>query len=360
MSTIITGILVAASLISALDYGLGSPLKLGQSFVKGIHSMGMLFLSMVGIYLLSPIIGQVLSRALMPLIQLVPIDSSVFVGLTFAPDMGGVPAAEIIALDPLVGQFSGIILTSLVGATLVFTLPIAVGMIKKEDQGLFIKGLVFGLITVPIGGLVSGLMMGIELGGLLMNLLPVILFSCLMSWLLYKKPDLVMTLFTWVSKGVLLVSLLGLSLGILDLMLNIKLLRGMIPLEEGLVLVGKITIILSGAYPLLSLLNQTIEKKLSRSKSQVNPASLLGLFATLANCVPVFMTFDKMDQKGKVYNSAFVVGGGFVFGGQFAYISAVADNHVPAYLAGKLIAGISAVLVAAYVLRKQEVSYDNK
>lgn len=362
MSKIITLILIISSIISAFDYALGNRLKLGEYFVNAFRMMGTLTLSMVGIYSLSPIIGNILSKLLIPITKLIPIDPSIFVGLTFAPDMGGVPTANIIAENVEIGLFSGVILSSMIGATFVFTLPIAVGMIKEADQIFFVKGLMYGLITVPIGGLVSGLMIKIPLLILLVNLLPVVIFSLLMSWLLYKKPHGIMTIFSFVSRAILILSTIGFSLGIIDLMLDITVVEDLIPLEKGFVLVGRITLILSGAYALLSILTKAVKKYFGAINRllNINSSSLLGLISTLTNCVPMFMTYDKMDDRGKVLNAAFVVGGGFVFGGQFAYISTVAEPLVSAYMVGKLVSGLSAIFMAYIILNKQEGIYENK
>lgn len=360
MTKIIMGLLVVFSVVSAFDYALGNKLKLGQDFVKGFQAMGMLTLSMVGIYTLSPLIGLTLSKVLLPVTKILPIDPSIFVGLSFAPDMGGYPTAMILAKEAQIGQLSGAILTSMLGATLVFTLPIAVGMIQKKDQLIFVKGLLYGLITVPFGGFVSGLMLGIPVVVLAINLLPVLVFSGLMSWLLYKRPHRIMQIFAFLSKIILVTSTLGLTLGILEMMLDLKVLKQLVPLEEGLVLVGKIAIILSGAYPLMGLLTKVISKYFGKLHKclRINSASLLGLMSTLTNCVPMFMTYDQMDDRGKLLNAAFVVGGGYVLGGQVAYISTVADDLVGPYMVGKLSAGILALGLAYIVSKKEEDTYD--
>ncbi len=45
-------------MISGIDYILGNKFKLGEKFEEGIKSMGVLALSMIGIYSLAPIISN--------------------------------------------------------------------------------------------------------------------------------------------------------------------------------------------------------------------------------------------------------------------------------------------------------------
>lgn len=39
-----------------------------------------------------------------------------------------------LASDPSIGNFAGLILGTMMGPTIVFTIPVALGIIKKEDR----------------------------------------------------------------------------------------------------------------------------------------------------------------------------------------------------------------------------------
>lgn len=63
-----------------------------------------------------------------------------FAATLLANDMGGYPLAAMeLATDPLVGKFAGLILGSMMGATIVFTIPVALGIIEKEDRPYLAK-----------------------------------------------------------------------------------------------------------------------------------------------------------------------------------------------------------------------------
>ena len=62
----------------------------------------------------------------------------------------------------------------------------------------------------------------------------------------------------------------------------------------------------------------------------------------------------KMDEKGVVFNSAFAVSAGFVFGGHLAFTTAFDADYVPAMIVGKLVAGVLAVFVAHYIYERQK------
>ena len=84
--------------------------------------------------------------------------------------------------DPSVGKFSGLLLGSMMGPTIIFTIPVALSLIKKEDRPYLGSGVLAGMITIPIGCIAGGLVMNmtphkISIGTILVNLLPVILIA---------------------------------------------------------------------------------------------------------------------------------------------------------------------------------------
>ena len=102
-----------------------------------------------------------------------------FATTLLACNMGGYPLAMELASNDAIGNFAGLILGTMMGPTIVFTIPVALGIIAKEDRSYLGAGVLAGLITVPIGCIVGGLVMNmtpykISMGTVLINLVPVI------------------------------------------------------------------------------------------------------------------------------------------------------------------------------------------
>ena len=73
------------------------------------------------------------------------------------------------------------------GPTLVFTIPVALSIIKKEDRPYLGAGILAGMITIPIGCIVGGLVMNmtqykINILTILVNLIPVIIMQVSLFW----------------------------------------------------------------------------------------------------------------------------------------------------------------------------------
>ena len=61
---------------------------------------------------------------------------------------------------------------------------------------------------------------------------------------------------------------------------------------------------------------------------------------------------DKMDKKGVCMNSAFAVSGAFVIGGHLAFTMAFDQRYVFAVITGKLVAGVTALVLSHFIYNK--------
>ncbi|WP_409226962.1 ethanolamine utilization protein EutH [Gudongella sp. SC589] len=348
-------VMLGFSLLGGIDKLLNNRFGLGVKFDEGFKAMGSLALTIIGIYSLSPVIARGILPLLGPLASWMNVDPSVFVSSILATDLGAFTTSVEIARDPAIGVFNGAILASTLGATISFTVPVAINLITEDDFQYFAKGILAGIVTVPLGMVVSGLMMDIGIVRIIWNLLPVGVFSMMIAYGLIKSQERTMFLFRWLGKIILGVSTFGLILGILDYSLGIVLIEGLISLQEGAMLVLSISIVLSGAYPMLFFLSRRLHRvlRLVTEKYDIDDFSILGLFSSLASCLPMLGVYHEMNWKGKILNAAFAVSGAYVFGGQLGYVTSVAPQSVNAFIIGKLAAGITSIFVALYLIRME-------
>ncbi len=161
-------------LLGAIDRIIGNKFGLGEQFEEGFNAMGPLALGMVGIVTLAPVIAKVLGPIIIPVFSLMGADPAMF-AMILANDMGGYPLAMELAQNEQAGLLAGLIVSSMMGCTLVFSIPVGLGLIEYKDRPFFAKGLLIGLITIPAGGIVVGLIAGFEPLMVLVNNIPVII-----------------------------------------------------------------------------------------------------------------------------------------------------------------------------------------
>lgn len=343
------------ALLGALDRITGNHLKIGNEFEKGILSTGALALSMVGMITIAPTISTLLIPVLSPVAEFIGIDPS-FIGGFVANDMGGAPIAKELAADAVWGGYHGLIVASMMGVTICFTVPVALKTIDPKYHKEVLNGILCGIATIPVGCIVSGLMLRCSLGALLLNLIPVLLVSLITCLGLIFVPDLCRTVFGIIGKIVIIVITVGLAAGIFTHVTGVTLIPYMAPVTEGFETVCEIAIILAGVFPLIAVLSKLFSCLFARlgDRIHINEASVLGLISSLANSIPTFDLVDQMNSRGIVMNLAFAVSASFVFGDHLAFTTAFDRTYLPVMIVGKLTSGVCAVVVAYVLSRSME------
>lgn len=352
---IIVLVMATFSVLGGIDRMTGNSLGLGKTFENGILTVGQLMLSMTGIIVLCPVVANVLEPVVVPVYRLLGADPAIFAGSLFACDMGGAQLAIQLAGDRSAGLLGGIIVASMLGVTVSFTIPVAMSVLKQEDRPFAAKGILCGIFTIPAGILTGGLAAGYPTQMIIRNIIPVILLVVFIALGLWKAERFLIRVFELFAKGLILLATIGLVAGGVELTTGILLIPGLGSVEEAFLIVGEIGIVLSGAFPLMHCVTKLLKKPLAWTGRQigVNEQSVSGLVTTLANSIATFDMIGEMDVRGKIINMAFCVSGAFVLGDHLAFTAGFAPSMITAMVIGKLSAGILAIVLACWVTRKK-------
>ena len=209
-------------------------------------------------------------------------------------DMGAAPLAEALALDPRSADFSGFVISSMMGATIV-SLILIIGMLRFRDA--MVRG------------------------------------------------------FIWLGRFIQAVATAGLLLGILQSLTGFTPVEGIAPVSEALGVVATVAIFLAGAFPFMHVLTKLLQKPLCTAGKRIgiNEVSAIGPFLTLVNSIPMLETMKDMDERGKILNAAFCVTGAFMFGDFFGYVGAVNASMLLPMIIAKFSSGIAAMVVALWM-----------
>ena len=355
---LLIALMAVFAVLGAADRIAGNRFGIGQEFESGILAMGSLALAMVGIVCLAPVLAAVLRPVVVPVFHLLGADAAMFAGSILACDMGGGALARELTEDAQAAALGGVITGSMLGATIVFTIPVAMGILQEEDRPYMAKGILCGIVTIPVGVLVGGLVAGFPVGMVLRNLVPIVLLAILIALGLWKAEKKMVAGFAVFGKGVVAVITVGLAAAIVKALTGVALIPGMADISEGFQTVGSIAIVLAGAFPLVAVVTRLLQKPLlaAGKKLGINDAAAAGLIASLANSIATFGMVKDMNPRGKVINIAFAVSAAFVFGDHLGFTAGFAPELLPAMIAGKLAGGISAVAVAMVLTRGEKRS----
>ena len=380
--SVISYVLLGFAVIAAIDRVFGSRLGLGNDFEKGISMAGPLILAMGGMLVITPVLAELLSG--LGNMSTKFFDFSLIPAVLLANDMGSSQIALKLSASAEVGLLNGFVVSAMMGCTVSFPLPYVIQVIKKEQHNDVMFGLLCGIITIPVGVIISGIIIGVDFVSLVFVLLPLLAFAGILAVGILKFEKITVKIFVilgLIMKGILT---LGLIFGFAEFVIGMynegfrfgdwlgqyhegfKVLSAAAPISSVMMTVASIIVVMVGAFPLFSLLERLLKKPLSMMGRRlgINDTSAFGMFVTLGTPLTTFEMAENMDRRGLILNSAFVVSASFMFMDHLAWTLAQAPilagelsgRTVAATIAGKFISGIAAVAFAYFLCRGKKLS----
>lgn len=249
------------------------------------------------------------------------------------------------------GLFAGLIVSSMLGCTLVFSIPVGLGLIENRDRPFFVKGLLNGLITIPFGSLVGGIVARFDLTMLLVNSIPTILLAlCLILGLIYI-PDRMIKGALVFGRFIVIVITIGLAAAAFQEVTKKVLIPGMAPIMDGVIVTGQIAVVLFGTFPVLTLFTKARSRPLARAGRMLgmDATGAAGIVITLANSIPVYKMMKDMNPKSKVLNVAWLVPATAALGDHLGFTAGVRPAMIAAVVIGKLSAGVLAIVLCLWM-----------
>ena len=352
---ILSYIFAAFAALGALDKITGDHFGLGKEFERGILSSGMLTLAMVGMITLSPAIAKFLLPVAIPVANFFHFDPSAFVALLFSNDGGGASIAKEFCVSEKWGAYNGLVACSMVGLTTSFTIPFALKTAPKKYHKEVILGILCGVITIPLGLILSAVMLSMPFTETVLNLAPIMIIAGLTCIGLWKAPDGTVKVFSVIGAVLLVLITLGLGIAFFSYLTKINV-PYTVSLDESFQTVLSITAVLTGVFPMMYAVSKILEKPLSKigKNARINNTSVMGIITSSINSIPTLDMIPEMDKKGIVINMAFAVSGGYVFGDHLAFTMGFNSSYVPAVTAAKVLSAVAAIVLADMVCKKNK------
>ena len=189
--------------------------ELVNQFLEGINSIGSIFLPVAGIMASAPYLTWFVSKVFGPTFGLLGADQAMAATTFIAVDMGVYQLAQALA-QTIESWIMAMITGYLAGATIVFSIPVALKMLQKSDRHYLAMGAMVGFVTIPIGVFISSVIialshpmiretiatngeatyqLALSLGTILHNLLPLVIICGLIAVGLYFIPEKMISAF---------------------------------------------------------------------------------------------------------------------------------------------------------------------
>ena len=353
--SVITVIVLIFSALGGLDYLFGGKLGLGAEFEKAFVLFKAMILSMLGILVVAPAVGVWLQPVFDGFYNVFGLDPSIIPASLFANDMGGMTIAQEICKSEGIGNYNAFVIASMMGAVISFTIPVGIGMVKKEQHKDLFFGFLCGIVTVPVGGVISGLMCGLHIGAILLNLLPLMILSAIIAAGLLLAPALSVRIFSLFGQFMRAAGIVGLFCAIFTFLTKIEMNPHFGSMESAALVCVNACVTLSGMLPLMYIITKLVNKPAQRlgAKMGIDSTAAVSFLATSVSVTTIFGTMEKMNRKGVVLNAAFSVSASFALGSHLAFTMAFDSRYLWPMIVGKLISGVCAVALAMVIYKEQ-------
>jgi ethanolamine transporter len=354
MNQWIMGIFAVGALVGGMDYLCGNKKGYGAQFASAFELLGPTAMSMAGIICLTPVLSLLLRTGISPFFHLIGIDPAMAGGI-FPIDMGGYQLCTQVADTPFWGSYAGIIVSSMLGCAIMFLLPVGMGIIEKEDESFFLRGMILGLIGLPFGLAAGGLLLGASFWKLLYELLPVLLFSVLLIAGLCRFPDRMVWIFQKFAAGMKVLITVGLIIGAMFYMTG-QTSTWITPLTEAMAVVASICIVMLGSLPVSLLLQRVLKKPLRAlgRRSGLDDVAMTAIMIGTVSVIPALLLLKDTDRHGKIAVTAYLVSAASLMGAHIAFTAGTQPSMTAALITAKLTGGLAALLISAAARRFEQ------
>lgn len=353
ISKVIMIIMAAFFVVGAVDRLIGNKFGFGGEFERAFGLMGPTTLTVVGLICLAPVAAPLILKVVGPVFELIGADPAMLPGVLLSCDVGYHIGAEM-SSQPELALYGGLVVGSVMGFVISFTIPVACGLIKEEDYRYFSGGVLMGYILDPIACFIGGLCMGLHPLVVLINLIPVIVIALAVILGLLFAPRITMKVFRVFAKILLAVITLGLCAAAIEAMTGFVVIPGMTPISQGWKTIGTIVLSLGGSLPLMHGLKLAFSKPLDRlsTRAGINDVAIFSIVLAFTSLVPGYSKFHEMNPKGKLYYAAFSASAGCMLACHLGFPASIDPEIVTPVLIAKAIAGVLA-MVSVTLLHKR-------
>lgn len=355
---------------------------LGKSFHEGISVLSSLFIPIVGLMVSVPFLVIGVNKVFGGLFHLIGADTAIAAATLVPADCGGYALALQLAASPEITMMA-ICVGVMAAATFAFNIPVGLSILDKKDHPYMALGAMSGILAIPFGVFISCFIMWLtkpmvrtefitsgeatyqlhmDMGVVLINLIPLILFCGLLAFGLKFFPRVMVKIFMIFGRVLLSVLTLVVAASIIQyytgFFTQIFGSWGFDPVfadeDNGfraIELLGSIAMMLTGAFPMVYLIRKFFGRFLSAmgEKIGLDETGSAGLVAGMANGVALFGMIKDMDAKSKVITIAFVVCAGYSLGDWIAFNMNFQPNLVIPVFIGQICGGIIGVVFARFI-----------
>jgi ethanolamine transporter len=399
IATIVISVVLCCAVAGAIASLFDGQQGLGKEFLDGLHAIGYIFVPVAGVMAAIPLLAQAVRAVAGPVYSAAGADPAMAATTFIAVDMGGYQLARSLTEVHetwIIAMMTGY----MAGATIVFSIPVGLAMLDRQDHPYMALGVLSGVLSIPIGVFISCIMLwlaspmirpdvatagdptyqlALNLPMLLLNLAPLAIVMVLIALGLHFVPDRMIQGFMVFGRimdaGIKLVvvsciveyfTTIFYGRGLFASVLGTWRLAPIIADEydqlRALEVAGYIGTMLAGAFPMVYLIKKHLARPMEKlgARLGLESAGAAGLLASVANILAMFRLVRDMRPRDKVLNIAFAVCAAFLFGDHLAFTANFQPTLIVAVMFGKLGGGAAGFLLANWLSLPKALEIENQ
>jgi ethanolamine transporter len=376
-------LMMAFVIVGAVSLAFRGDRGIGHEFKEGLYALGPLFIPVAGIMASLPYLAWFVENVLGKIYEPFGADAAMAATTLIASDMGAYQLAHVTA-DSTGAWITASINGFLVGATISFIIPVGLAMLDVRDHKYFALGIMSGILTVPLGALVTMAILilgdgtvrgevttegpstatfdGFTLLDVVVNLVPVFIVTVAIAAGLYFATRAMITGFIWFGRGLNAAIYLVLGVSIVQHVTGFfserlswwafdPIIADADDQMRALEVVGNVAIVLAGAFPLVYAIRTYLDKPLTAvgTRMGISAEGTAGILAATTNMLAAFHLVRHMPAKDKVLVVAFGTTCSALIGDHLAFTANFQPNLIAPLMIGKIAAGVTAMLLALWI-----------
>lgn len=356
--------------------------SIGREFMTAFSQLGTIFIPFAGMLAAMPYIEKAVLWLFGSIFHMLGADVAIAGALIVAPDMGGYQLTRELSLTTEAWMMA-IFVSYCTGPIISYSIPIGFSVISKKDRKYFGLGVMAGILGIPFAVLTMTLLLKwtetpvrdvisntcasnttltFSYSQIAINMLPIVLFCIVLALCLRFFMQTMLRGFLRFGrfleiaiKLILVASIVEYFTGFFSHLFPSWAFSPIIADAKdqfrALENAGYLVLMLSGAYPMIYLIDKYFGSALNRLGQRCGFSEMgsVGLFATLAEQLAMFGLVKRMRAEDKVKVIAFSTCGSWLLGAHISVTANFQPNLLAIILIGKLVGAIVAVLFALWL-----------
>ncbi len=315
------------SILNTISLVVNRELKVNGRFRGNFGLFKTVTLSVVKVVVLSPFVKDILGPFAGTVCACLRVRPSMVPTVLLTGSVNNTPLYSTLTRDDRVNEFGTLIITSVFNATVSFALPINLKVIEGRFRGSVLGNFLYNVMAVPIKYFMSKLVLKLGVNRLLLGLVPLVVFSIVVSLKLVCFPSVDIGVFGLFKGFVGVLVVAKLTLKVLGFLIKLRLVSKLTALRRKTEIYLGTDIIVANTFPLVCVVSGVLTGPFSCTKGEVKvgSASTVNFYSSITAGLAAFRVVREVSGGKMILGSTFTVSTSFALTNRLTFAVTCSD-----------------------------------